>query len=234
VIRALSGVIDLLLPSPDVIGARAAALAQWQRDDASTYCHRCGASIGPGGATDTGCAHCRDERIAWHSVTRLSSYKSPMREWILAMKFGRRWGWCAWFGEQLADALPTMNNVIVVPVPLHWRRRMVRGFDQSVLIARAMAKRRGWPCAKLITRVRPTQAQSRIQARARRHANVRGAFAIEHVDLAGWTVVLVDDIRTSGATAGRCARLLRRHGARRIQLAVAAAADPKGADFSRR
>jgi ComF family protein len=230
----LSDVLETLLPSPEPIGDRAALLAEWRVDPPAAYCHRCGATAGPDSATDTGCAHCRDKPVAWHGATRLGAYHEPLRSWLLAMKFGRRWMWCRWFADRLADALPPIDRAVVVPVPLHWRRRWHRGFDQSVLIAGQLARRRGWPMARLLRRVRPTRAQSRLTAQAERQANVRGAFAVRPVDLAGWTIVLVDDIRTSGATAGRCARLLRRQHAARVHLAVVAAADPKHADFTRR
>lgn len=230
---SLVDTFDVLFPSPHPVGDRAAALAQWHIDAPAAYCPRCGASVGPGEVTGSGCNRCRDERRAWHALTRLGAYKSPVREWVLAMKFGRRWEWCRWFGDWLAQALPPMHRAVVVPVPLHWRRRCWRGFDQSVLIGQRLAQRRRWPMGRIIRRVRPTRAQSRIHSQAHRHANVRGAFAIEPVNLAGWTVVLVDDITTTGATAGRCARLVCRQGADRVHLAVIAAADPRNTDFTR-
>jgi ComF family protein len=112
---------------------------------------------------------------------------------------------------------------VIVPVPLHWQRRWSRGFNQSEELARALARELKIPCrpaALRRTRATPLQTTSTI---AQRRANVRGAFAARDVkDIAGKTVVLVDDVMTSGATASEAARALRTLKPVRIIVAVLA------------
>lgn len=105
---------------------------------------------------------------------------------------------------------------VILPVPLHRRRFVMRRFNQSAELARHLAKLTGKPLlpATLI-RTRPTARQVGLSARAR-HENVRGAFAIasgHEADVAGKRVVLVDDVYTTGATVSAAVRLLKKSGA---------------------
>lgn len=228
------GLCSLVVPEV-LIGERAAVEAQWSADPASRYCRRCGSTTGPGEATDTGCGHCRSIRLAWHGCFRLGAYRQPLASWILQMKFARIWSWSRWFGRQLAQVCAESQTgeerVLVTPIPLHWRRRFARGYDQAALIAESLAEATGWTCAPLLRRTRYTQTQSLIHNQADRLTNVRGAFAVAPVNLSGCRVILVDDVKTSGSTAAQCARLLRKAGAERVDLAVIAVADPRHADF---
>lgn len=220
--RHISRILDQLLPGSHVIGDAAAALHDWSADAPEAYCPRCGLTVGKGEATAGGCGTCRDMKLPWDHLTRLCAYVPPMRDWIHEMKFGRYWPWSRWLGDQLAASLPPMDDPIVVPIPLHWTRRMKRGFDQSVLIGRQISLRRHWPMARLVRRSMRTRPQSSLATQSDRMSNVRNAFEIVSVNLSGRSVVLVDDVKTSGATAGRCARLLRERGAGSIHLAVLA------------
>ncbi len=209
--------------------------AAWQPDDTDAYCFRCGATTPAVGVTSRGCALCLDTPIRWQRMVRLGPYKPPLSEWIIAMKFQQQWSWGTWLGQRLAHALPDITgpmNVAVCPVPMHWTRRWRRGYNQAALIAAAVAHQRHWPLVPLLGRVRHTPPQTRI-APSQRHANVRDSFAIGNHDLAGWTVWLIDDVKTTGATLNACAKLLQARGVQRIFTAVAAVADPHHADFTR-
>ncbi len=223
--------LTTLLPSSMVTGDEAARLAQWAPGLASTYCRRCGASVGPGGATENGCAHCIDDKVPWDGVWRLDAYADPMAGWVRQMKFARAWMWGYWLGGCLAHVVPDDARALVVPVPLHWTRRLRRGYDQAAMMAEGLARAKGWRMARPLKRVRRTKAQSRLHTQQARRDNVRRSFAARPTDLDGWCVWLVDDVKTSGATAGQCIKLLRRLGAARVNLAVAAVADAKRADF---
>lgn len=112
-------------------------------------------------------------------------------------------------GDLLADA------DCVVPVPLHFRRRRSRGFNQATELARRL----GPPVLDALRRTSATLPQMELPA-ARRHQNVRGAFAVAprtRADLRGARVVLVDDVATTGATLEACGRVLRGCGVREVR-----------------
>ena len=227
-----AALLDILLPPTMLGGDAAVALTDWRPDTPGTYCPRCGATVASAAITESGCPHCRNARIAWHGLWRLGPYKPPLSQWVIDYKFRTSWSWGKWIGRELAARAPDHDKAVVVPIPLHWRRRLSRGYDQSRFIAEAFAKAKGLPVARILRRVRHTHQQSHLPASARL-ANVRKAFRIAPVDLTGWTVWLIDDVKTTGATARQCTRLLQKAGALRVNLAVAAVADPKGADFQR-
>ncbi|MFA7235969.1 MAG: ComF family protein [Phycisphaeraceae bacterium] len=227
---------EALLEDCETSGDIAAKQAMWRADEADAYCGRCGASAGEGAATESGCPHCRGQSVAWDGVVRLDAYESPMDEWIRRMKFRRMWTWGPWFGRQLAMASGGRlrgGRTVVTGVPLHWRRRWSRGYDQAWLMAKAMGEAGGVPVSRLLERRRWTTSQSKLKSQHKRAANVKDAFAMKPVDLTGWTVWLVDDVKTTGSTLRQCVRLLKNAGAERVFVAVAAVADPKGSGFER-
>jgi ComF family protein len=113
---------------------------------------------------------------------------------------------------------------IFVPVPLHWSRRLVRGYNQSHVLARKLRH----PTATINTklaRTRRTKAQPAVASAAARARNVAGAFAVRRGhDFAGRKICLIDDIKTSGATLNECARVLKQAGASRVFALVLAVA----------
>jgi ComF family protein len=118
-------------------------------------------------------------------------------------------------GELAAD--------IVIPVPLHWWRHWLRGYNQSETLARAVAHQLNLPCKPhYLRRIRNTPQQSRQTPTARR-GNVRDAFrARSSAHLRGKTVLLVDDVLTSGTTCSEAAKALRQAGAAHVVVAVLA------------
>jgi len=128
-------------------------------------------------------------------------------------------------GRELADALRRVSWAgeadAVVPVPLHWTRRLRRRFNQSELIARRAAEALGRPLlTRVVRRIRKTQPQSALGP-GEREANVRGAFRVTRPQkIRGRTILLVDDVMSTCSTASECARSLRKAGARRVFVAV--------------
>jgi ComF family protein len=194
--------------------------------DAAEVCPRCAATVGPFSVIDGRCAHCRDTPHPFDAALRLGSYDPEdgiLRRAILRLKRPAGEGLAELLGEYWADRdagrFRAAGVEVVLPVPLHWWRRMWRGYNQSAAIARGLADRLGLPCRRRwLRRVRNTPTQQGRTA-AERRSNVRGAFRATP-DVAGRGVLLVDDVMTTGATAGEAARALKQAGAKRVVVAV--------------
>ena len=227
-------VLDNLWPT--VVDSERSQFEDWQPDEMDDYCHRCGASAGPGSVLADGCGFCRGTKLKWDRLTRLSLYDEPMDGWLKQMKFARQWSWAPHFGSLLADRVGgpiDADKVVATYVPMHWRRRWRRGFNQAELMARSLANAKGWRCLPLLKRPTWTPPQPSVIP-SQREQNVKQSFSIRPVDLTGWQVVLIDDIKTSGATLSTCGKLLKESGATSIHVAVAAVADPKGMKYQRK
>jgi ComF family protein len=143
-----------------------------------------------------------------------------LRSIVHALKYDGRRSIARHLGALMRlTAADLLNDVdVVVPVPLHWRRKQRRGFNQAEDLARSF----GVPLMKALKRVRATPSQTDLPA-ARRHANVRGAFRLRwRARVAGLRVVLVDDVCTTGATLEACATVLREAGATDVRAVTAA------------
>ena len=157
----------------------------------------------------------------------LGPYDGPLRELLHALKYGRRRSVAPRLSAMMAaEGRQVLSGAdLVVPVPLHWRRRRERGFNQSEELARHL----GVPAGQLLRRIKATRPQVDLPA-AERRDNVRDAFATgrsligrpEDRPLEGYTIVLVDDVATTGATLDACARVLRAAGAAEVRALTAA------------
>src|SRR6267378_847163 len=150
-------------------------------------------------------------------------YAGPLRDAVQRFKFGRRPALArplaALVLEQCAAAVPP--RAVLVPIPLARERERERGFNQAALVAERVARGLGAPLReRWLARTRATAPQTELDAVERR-ANVRGAF-VASTAAAGADVVLVDDVLTTGATAGECARALRAAGAASVGLLTVA------------
>jgi len=170
------------------------------------------------------CALCRHGLRGFDAAYCYGAYEGLLREWIHLYKYGRVKTMAGPLVELLAAALPRHELFdCVVPVPLHWRRRWQRGFNQAESLARGIARKWHLPVVRALRRVRYTPTQTGLSNTARRK-NVSAAFATRR-SLSGWRVLLVDDVLTTGSTAAACAAALRRAGAARVTLLTAARAD---------
>lgn len=122
--------------------------------------------------------------------------------------------------DSMAESLKTRDFDCIAPVPLHASRERERGVNQAMLLAQGVSDRIGAPVANPLRRVRATRPQTSLN-QAKRRQNVRGAFVCDQ-DMTGKNVLLVDDVRTVGATAAACAEALHDKGAAAISLLVAA------------
>jgi ComF family protein len=127
-------------------------------------------------------------------------------------------------GALLANAVPASPVDVVVPVPMHPRRLAERGYNHAALLARPVAARLGARFgATALTRTRDGERQAKL-SKDYRHANVAGAFAAASAQLRGRRVLIVDDVRTTGATLGACAAAAKDAGALHVATLVLAVA----------
>jgi ComF family protein len=175
------------------------------------------------------CPRCRRHPPPISAARAAGEYEGPLRGILHAFKYEGRRGLAPRLGALLrgagADLLSDAD--CVVPVPLHPWRRLRRGFNQ----AGALARQLGPPAVPGLWRARATSPQTGLDAAARRR-NVRGAFVLSPLVpprsrahwLANRTVVLVDDVRTTGATLNACAAVLLDAGAREVRALTVARA----------
>ncbi len=154
-------------------------------------------------------------------------YEFPVDAAIKAWKFRRRLEYTPAFVALLSDSLAQLAEVpdVFLPVPLHWRRQALRGFNQAEELARPLSRLLDVPLAGNAVRIRHTYSQSGLDAAGRRR-NLRGAFRVRgHVDAKH--VVIVDDVVTTGSTCAQLGKVLLRAGAERVSvLAVARVVTP--------
>jgi ComF family protein len=149
----------------------------------------------------------------------VGDYAGPLREAVIRLKYHDRRGLARDLGTLLAASLEEQQAAWqpdgLVPVPIHFRRRRERGYNQAELLAEALAERCGLPVRDALVRVKDTLPQVG-QGRAKRWENVRGAFELRSSAGTGRRPVLIDDIQTSGATLEEAARVLRIGGAHAV------------------
>ena len=171
------------------------------------------------------CALCRRGVRGFDAAYSFGFYEDALRELIHLFKYGRVQTLASPLGRLLAQALPLDQSFdVIVPMPLHWRKRWQRGFNQSELLAREIGRRTHLPVRMALRRVHYTQAQAGL-TNAKRRENVSGAFRARKSSLGGQRILLIDDVMTTGATAASSARALKRAGAKHVTLLTLARAD---------
>lgn len=198
-------------------------------------CSICGERLlGPyalSGGSDVLCGLCRRLEPPYVKAAAYGSYESGLRELIHLLKYDGVRPAANVLGRMLAEAVATLqpllleNRLVVVPVPLHPRKRRQRGFNQAEVIARAALKLealRRFEIDAVLDRTRETQSQIGL-SRHQRRENLRGAFVVTAPEaIRDREVLLVDDVFTTGTTVSECARVLRRAGAAKVYVATVA------------
>lgn len=182
---------------------------------------RCEVCAIPLHGVDTICGRCLASPPHFDRATALADYAPPVDGMVMAMKFGARLDLASVFGRLLAQRATPDEGAIVVPVPLAFERMSERGFNQSLQIARAYCAGTGVRLATdVVRRVRHTPPQQALALDERRR-NIRGAFSSSG-EVAGRSVLVVDDVMTSGSTMDEVARVLATAGAARVHALVVA------------
>jgi ComF family protein len=176
------------------------------------------------------CSACQETRPHFAKAVAYGSYDNQMRGLIHLLKYERVVPAAGVLGNMLARAIEKLGigteRVLVVPVPLHASKRRERDFNQSELIVRVALRKLRNPelglAPKTLVRVRPTVSQTGL-TRPQRSENMRGAFQVVHPKrVAGQSILLVDDVLTTGTMASECARVLLKAAAKNVYVATVA------------
>ena len=207
--RLWTGVLDLLFPPKCVF------CGQLLEDGARDLCPACCRSL----PWLTGAQ--AEQAPEWLDLAASPlRYEGRVRDSFHRYKFGGMQSYAGAYAALMArcveEHFPGRYDLITW-APLSRRRRRERGYDQAELLARALAKRLGVPAELLLAKVRHTPAQSGLEDDRKRMENARDAYRCPHPEqVEGRRVLLVDDVITTGATAGACARTLRQAGAKAV------------------
>ncbi|MEY4006920.1 MAG: hypothetical protein RLZZ221_3016, partial [Verrucomicrobiota bacterium] len=195
----------------------------WLRDGLGAFCWRCGVTRAPFEDVSRGCAECRDRSMAVrgiraHGVVRLGRYAPPLSQWVPAIKqrawrdmgvtLGRE------LGLQIVDAIESgrvPRPHAVVPVPVHWTRRLLRGIDHTRTIAEEVSRILAVPVAHPL----------RARLATRQTGAAREGLPDECTE-----VLVIDDVRTTGSTTSEVLRALRALGVEGASVGVCAVSDP--------
>jgi ComF family protein len=190
----------------------------------SGRCTGCARSLAAEPGAAVMCAECQDRPKPFQAAIAPLAYEFPVDAAIRNFKYHRKLHYATAFGELICKAAAELPGDIdaLLPVPLHWLRHGVRGFNQAAEICRPLQQASGLPVLRNVSRVRRTAYQSGLDARARRR-NLTGAFTVRGAVCARH-VLLVDDVITTGETCSQLARELLAHGARRVSVLALAKA----------
>ncbi|MEN3111416.1 ComF family protein [Uliginosibacterium paludis] len=167
------------------------------------------------------CGPCQRKPRAFDATRAVWQYAHPVREMILAFKHGQGFGLAGFFVEALIEEARRIEADCILPVPLHALRIRERGFNPACELSRPLARILGLEhLPQALVRERHTPRLAGLRGRERLQT-VRGAFRCE-ADFQGRSVMLVDDVMTSGATLDEVARCLRQRGASRVSNLVLA------------
>ncbi|MDK2799523.1 MAG: competence protein ComFC [Clostridiales bacterium] len=189
-------------------------------------CETCGQVIDTAYGPEK-CLDCRDVRHYFEKNISPCEYKGMMRDAMVRFKFFKKRWYAKTLGQLMLKKLRKMKNLpifdIIVYTPLYKKRLSERGFNQAKLLAKVIAQE--LPCSlgeNILLKIKDTQPQSKL-TRSQRRKNIKDAFQIsDETVVKGKTVLLVDDVYTTGTTVDECSKLLKRAGAKEVYVVTTA------------
>jgi len=178
-------------------------------------CDICGKPVGTSGV----CLTCLDSPPGFEKIVTAFIFEGKTREAIHAFKYRGRTGLKKYFGKVIRQSLvkADIRPDVIACIPMHWTRLFVRGYNQSALIAGELAKLTGARAGfDVLVKIRNTKTQAGLDRKAR-HKNIKGSFLAKGVK--GLNVLVVDDVITTGETAGAAALALKKAGADKVYIA---------------
>ena len=180
-------------------------------------------------AVGSGCVACAREKNQFDGVVCLGPHRGFLREAIVRMKHAGQQSLTDALGgliaEQMAKQLAGQIPELMLPLPMHWKRRLLRGDGASMMLAKATCRASGIPLNRhALHCTRRTKKQSTLSVSGRKK-NVKGAYSVRNAgSLLGKRIAIVDDTMTSGASVNEAASVLKRAGAKSVIAIVAARA----------
>jgi ComF family protein len=190
-------------------------------------CRKCGATTSGRMSSPANCYLCRGALNGIERAIAIGNYRGPLQKAVIRMKRERNdalaYQFGRWLGIRLIQMGLSRKLDAVVPVPIHWSRRLKRGFHAAELLAHGIRQTTRLPQLGSVLRcLRATKKQG-LLSNAGRFANLRGAFGIKAPSaVIGLRILVVDDVMTSGATVSQAAKVLRTAGAESVFVAVVA------------
>lgn len=191
------------------------------------FCEVCSQPFTGGDAARFTCVNCANRELAFTCVVAAFRNRGAVRDMIHRLKYNHEVHLVPLLGRLLAKSLRDLRIRkqkfdALIPVPLHPRRLRERGFNQAELLARELQRRANIPVFSILIRSRYTATQTQFDRRERMQ-NLRGAFKITQNDLVqNKTLLLVDDVITTGSTLNECAAVLKKAGASSVYAAAVA------------
>ena len=186
-------------------------------------CTVCGVPFASPEAGEHPCGTCRTKRRYFTTARALGSYQGVLQEAIHRWKYEERMSIARLFGQWMTEGLQRFWGSsffdLLIPVPLHVSRLRERGFNQALLLADEISHRTGIPCEKrLLLKIKPTVPQIHLSG-GEREKGIKGVFRVAQEDrVQKKSILLIDDVFTTGATVNECSKVLLASGAQRVDV----------------
>lgn len=187
----------------------------------SPLCHKCGAPLKTSNLQKEGCHFCLGKIFYFDRALSVCAYEGIIKTCIHLFKYQNRQKFALFFVQLMQEFIFSHSNIeefdLIVAVPLHRHKLLERGFNQSEVLAKYLAKNLGLKLSvNNLRRIKMTKSQVEL-SKEERIKNVAGVFAVKNpLEFKRKAILLIDDIYTTGATLNECARVLKQSGATKV------------------